>query len=77
MMNAATFRGWLLLLDAAEAPVQQLISKDPRSVHAFPLRGTWTSKMAKIMDPIRPLLFALGYLAIAFGTSGVPGRLLA
>ena len=31
------------------------------------LVSTWTSKMAKIMDPILPILSILGYWAIIFG----------
>ena len=34
---------------------------------------TWTSKMAKIMDPILPILSILGYWAIILGSFGGPG----
>ena len=36
---------------------------------------TWTSKMAKIMDPILPILSILGYWAIILGSFGGPGSL--
>ena len=43
------------------------------SVMAF---GAWTSKMAKIMDPILPILSILEYWAIILGSFGGPGRCL-
>ena len=36
--------------------------------------GTWTSEIAKIMDPILPILFILGYRAIILGSFGGRGR---
>ena len=41
---------------------------------ASSLRQTWTSKMAKIMDPILPILSSLGYWAIIWGSFGGPRR---
>ena len=38
------------------------------------LGGTWTSKMAKIMDPTLPLLSVLGFWAIILGYFGGPGN---
>ena len=38
--------------------------------------STWTSKMAKIMDPILPILAILGYWAIILGSFGGPGTSL-
>ena len=35
---------------------------------------TWTSKMAKIMDPILPTLCILGYWHIILGSFGGPGK---
>ena len=35
---------------------------------------TWTSKMAKIMDPILPILSMLGYWASILGSFGGPGK---
>ena len=35
--------------------------------------STWTSKMAKIIDPILPVLSILGYWAIILGSFGGPG----
>ena len=34
---------------------------------------TWTSKMAKLMDPILPILSILGYWSIILGSFGGPG----
>ena len=38
--------------------------------------GTWTSKMAKTMDPILPIVSVLGYWATVLGSFGGPGRCL-
>ena len=35
--------------------------------------AAWTAKMAKIMDPILPILSILGYRAIILGSFGGPG----
>ena len=37
---------------------------------------TWTSKMAKIVDPILPIPCILGYWSIILGSFGGPGRCL-
>ena len=41
---------------------------DPRYVGS-----AWTSKMAKLMDPILPILVILGSWAILLGSFGGPG----
>ena len=42
-------------------------------VHIYIYVYTWTSKLAKIMDPVLPILSILGYRAIILGSFGGPG----
>ena len=62
------------LHNGAQRPQQH---KDPRNRRDFftsSLFGpTWSSKMAKIMAPILPIVFILRYWVIVWGSFGGPG----
>ena len=50
-----------------------LWDRNSESLQAHSNAATWTSKMAKTMDPTLPILSILGYWAMILGSFGGPG----
>ena len=63
-------------IEPIACPLAPQKSKEQQSGIELPkasLGATWTSKMAKIVDPTLPVLSILGYRAIILGSFGGPG----